>query len=299
MTAPSAAFPVARRDDLLRPEPRPWWQLLAGIVIYAVAQLAAGFVAGLFAVSAQGTMAGLAVAALLSIAGFLAVVPRLTGRPAYELRGPGATREFGLGLVLGAATMCLAVGVLAAVGSYRVVDVGLGSGIGVGLMIGVGAAFAEEIFFRGFLLRLLDKRFGSWPATIVVSLLFGAVHLGNPQATVWGAVAIVLAAGPLLCGAYLFTRRLWLPIGIHLSWNAVQSGVFGINVSGVGSGRGLIESELTGPAWLSGGSMGIEGSVVLVALALALGLGFLVLAQRRGCMLPRRRLTAAPDRLPA
>lgn len=112
------------------------------------------------------------------------------------------------------------------------------------------------------------------------------------------ASAIVLAAGPLLNAAYLLTRRLWLPIGIHLAWNAAQSALFGIDVSGSGSGRGLFESELRGAEWLSGGSMGIEGSIVLVAIGTAFGVGLTVLAHRRGRMLPghgRQEAVPAPS----
>lgn len=258
-----------------------------------------GFELGdILALSPAGTAAGLAVGAALSVLGFLLVVPRLSGRRAFELTGPRAWREFGIGLAIGAAPIVLAVGVLALVGSYRVTDVSLNWGILAGVMIGVGAAFAEEVFFRGFMLRLLDKRFGSWVALAGVSLVFGLIHLTNPGATLWGAIAIVLAAGPLLNAAYLLTRRLWLPIGIHLAWNAAQSALFGIDVSGSGSGRGLFESELRGAEWLSGGSMGVEGSIVLVAIGTAFGVGLTVLAHRRGRMLPgrgRREAVPAPS----
>lgn len=291
------------RAEMRRAEPAPLKQLGAGLGIYLLAQFASTIIiaastltaganafdsAAAFTENPIAVSIALGASAVVSVVGFLVAVPRLTGRRAFELRGPRAWPELARGLLLGFAPMAVAVGILALLGVYRVSDVSLNVGLLTGLMIGVGAAFAEEIFFRGFLLRVLDKQFGSWAALIVVSLLFGALHLTNPGATVWGAIAITLVAGPLLNGAYLLTRRLWLPIGIHLAWNASQSGLFGINVSGVGTGRGLLEAELIGPVWLTGGSLGIEGSVVLVMLGTVAGVTVTLLAYKCGRMLPRR-----------
>ena len=94
-------------------------------------------------------------------------------------------------------------------------------------------------------------------------------------------MAIILEAGVLLGAAYVLTRRLWMAIGIHFAWNFTQAGLFGVNVSGVSLG-GLLESMLSGPDLISGGSFGVEASLFTVALGLALGVFFLVLAHRRG-----------------
>ena len=72
-----------------------------------------------------------------------------------------------------------------------------------------------------------------------------------------------------------------MAIGIHFAWNFTQAGLFGVNVSGVSLG-GLLESMLSGPDLISGGSFGVEASLFTVALGLALGVFFLVLAHRRG-----------------
>ena len=105
--------------------------------------------------------------------------------------------------------------------------------------------------------------------------------MGNSHATVFGAVAIALEAGILLGACYLLTRRLWMAIGVHIAWNFVQGGIFGI-----GAGRGLIKARLTGPDLLTGGAMGIEGSVVAVVLCAASGLAVLVAVRRRGLIVP-------------
>ena len=111
--------------------------------------------------------------------------------------------------------------------------------------------------------------------------LFGLAHLGNPNATLYGAAAIGIEAGMLLGAAYVVTRRLWLAVGVHFGWNFMQAGVFGPNLSGrqVGS---LLEFRLSGPDLLSGGALGVEGSVFAIAVCLAASPVFLKRAQREG-----------------
>jgi membrane protease YdiL (CAAX protease family) len=85
----------------------------------------------------------------------------------------------------------------------------------------------------------------------------------------------------MLGAAYVLTRRLWLPIGIHAAWNFTQGGIFSVAVSG-GKTTGLLEATLTGPEWLTGGAFGAEASVVAMVLCTALGVWLLVLAARHG-----------------
>jgi len=102
----------------------------------------------------------------------------------------------------------------------------------------------------------------------------------SPDSTLLGAASIVVGASVLLTGAYVVTRRLWFPIGIHAAWNFTQGGIFGITVSGH-PGEGLLRGTLTGPVWLSGGAFGAEASVVATALCLATGVAFFASASRR------------------
>ncbi|MFZ0159483.1 MAG: CPBP family intramembrane glutamic endopeptidase [Kineosporiaceae bacterium] len=286
------------------PERRIGWQYPLAFVIFVLAQ-GLGVLAGLGANHAAhgsatpgdpsltpwpGLAVMLAVQAVVSVALFVAVIRLLARRPVHEFGREGARREFLAGLAVGTGLMLVVTGVLAALGVYRVSGASLNTGIAVGLMTGVGAAFAEEIVFRGFLLRLLDAWLGTWPALTLSAALFGGVHLANPGATPLGAVAIMIEAGIMLGAAYLLTRRLWLPISIHLAWNFVQGGIFGGNVSGTDlpSPHGLFTSTVTGPDWLSGGTTGIEGSVVTVVAGAATAIWMLREAGRRGHLTPAR-----------
>ena len=248
----------------------------------------------LVSLSSCATMIMDVVDAVVSVAGYWLLVHFVGGRPVIELGGRGAAlREFSVGLAIGALLMSAVIAILALIGFYHVVDVGWSMGVVTDLGAGVFVGVAEEIFFRGILLRLIEGRLGTWWALAITSTLFGAAHLGNSHATVFGAVAIALEAGILLGACYLLTRRLWMAIGVHIAWNFVQGGIFGI-----GAGRGLIKARLTGPDLLTGDAMGIEGSVVAVVLCAASGLAVLVAVRRRGLIVPpcwRRPAQAALD----
>jgi len=108
------------------------------------------------------------------------------------------------------------------------------------------------------------------------------VHLHNPAATLTGAIFISVEAGILLAAAYMLTRRLWLSIGFHMSWNYTQSAIFSGIVSGGVAEPGLIRSNIKGPDILTGGSFGLESSIIAFALCTATGMVLLIMALRRG-----------------
>ena len=277
-------------------------QLTLGILLYGVAQ-AIGIGAGLalslllgettreaiagagghrITLFPIGLLVGSAITAAIGLAGYWGLMRLVRRRTIRELSGPGRLRELGAGLGWGTALMVSVFAVLAALGSYRITAVGWDKGILVGLAGGVMAGVGEELLFRGVLLRLLEAWLGSWWALGMTAALFGAMHLSNPGATAFGAAAIALEAGILLGACYLVTRRLWLAIGLHAAWNFVQGGIFGSDISGTGSGRGLFEASFSGSDILTGGSMGVEGSVVAVVICMAAGAAMAVTAHRRG-----------------
>ncbi|GAA1299365.1 CPBP family intramembrane metalloprotease [Brachybacterium sp. JB7] len=281
-------------------------QLLLGIVLFVVAELVMVAVSVVATVLAGGDGAqgaepwalllGAAAGSAVAVGGYLLLVGPLGRRPGVGLRGPGKLTELGAGLLAGTALISLAVGLIALLGGYRVTGFSASPQLLAPLAIGIGAGVIEEILFRGILLRVLDAWLGSWAALGITSLLFGLIHMTNPGASLVTALGLVVEAGVLLGAAYLLTRRLWFAIGLHIAWNAVQAGVFSSTVSGTGEQRGLLLAEMDGPAWLTGGAMGIEGSAVTVLLGLVVGIVLLVLTARRGHLLPAARVA---DRLPA
>lgn len=211
----------------------------------------------------------------------------------------------GWGLLLGAGLCVLVVGILCAVGSYRVVGVNPSYPIVPALIsTGLVAAVAEEIMFRGVLLRLVEDSLGTWAAIVIGALVFGGAHLSNQNASLWGAMAIALEAGVLFSALYVVTRSLWWCMGLHFAWNVLQGPVFGSAVSGSGAASGLLKAQFSGPDWLTGGIFGIEASVVSVALLTALGMWLLWLVHRDGVAVAprwvrRRRLLVEASSAPA
>jgi membrane protease YdiL (CAAX protease family) len=218
--------------------------------------------------------------ALASCGAYSAYVRLIEQRDPKELEWTGALKEFGGGVLVGALLFSATISVLALLGSYRASGVNHWSVLILPLTTALIAGFLEEILFRGILFRIAEEGLGTWAALSISALLFGLLHLGNPNATLVGAVAIVIEAGILLAAAYMLTRRLWMAIGIHFAWNLTQGGVFGVAVSGNPT-PGLLQGKLTGPAWLSGGAFGAEASVVAALLCLGVGLYFIARAIQR------------------
>ena len=134
---------------------------------------------------------------------------------------------------------------------------------------------------RGLFFRIIENWLGSWVALALSAALFGALHLGNPNATLVAGGAIAIEAGVMLAAIYMVTRRLWAAIGLHAAWNFTQGGVFGIPVSGFDV-QGLLVPRITGSELLTGGDFGAEASLPAMLICTAFGIVLLVIAARRG-----------------
>jgi hypothetical protein len=131
------------------------------------------------------------------------------------------------------------------------------------LVLLLGGAMLEELLFRGYPFQRLIEAIGVPGAIVVLSVFFGAVHLGNPNAGglwSWGFFN-TLAVGIMFALAYLRTRALWFPFGIHFGWNFFLGVVYGLPVSGIKDFSVLIRANAHGPRLLTGGAYGIEGSL--------------------------------------
>src|SRR5690606_32537561 len=135
------------------------------------------------------------------------VVRRTERRVVTELAADGAARSLGLGTLVGLGVFSAVIGIIAALGGYTVHGLGTVPGaLGlVGFM--AGAAVTEELLWRGVLFRFVEGWIGTWAALALTGLLFGLAHLLNPNATLWGAIAIAIEAGGMLTAAYVATRR--------------------------------------------------------------------------------------------
>ena len=265
----------------------PIWKwflsLLGGLIIFFILYGLAGI--GVAAIPNAWLQMGACVV-IAGLALFLyAIWTNLTERrPITELELNRTWKDLGLGLLLGVLYFGAVVGLMALAGSYSITGAQFNPvpQLAAFLNFLIVAVF-EELIFRGILFRMIDDRWNTAAALIVSALLFGAIHITNPGATLWSSFAIAVEAGLLLGAAYKHSGTLWLPIGIHWAWNYVQGNVLGFAVSGTPAGDKIFSPIITGPDWVSGGIFGAEASAPAVAVGLLLTVILLA-----GCKRDRR-----------
>lgn len=275
-------------------EERPLWRRIVDFPLVAMLIAAALFVlalavAGNFAKFLVAPLTGssielalYATAVLILIPLYWFVIARLGQPPRNDLDDPKWLRHLLLGVVCGTVVFSVAVAIAGLFGVYRIVGIGSLNGLLSALIVSaIGAAVTEEILFRGILFRWLEEFGGSWVAIAVTSVVFGASHLMNPNASVIAAVGIGFEAGVMLGAAYMLTRSLWLPMGLHAAWNFTQGEIYDIPVSGT-EVEGIVDARLAGPPLLTGNGFGLEASLIAITVATAFGLWLLWLAIRKG-----------------
>ena len=222
------------------------------------------------------------IAIPLLILAYELVIRRLGEHPRDDYRDPRAMRHLGIGLGAGFLIFSVAVAVAALMGVYRVTGEGDSSDL-LQALIGPAlfAAVSEELIFRGILFRWIEEFGGSWAALLLTSGFFGAAHLANPNASPIAAIGIAFEAGVMLGAAYMLTRSLWLPMGLHAAWNFAQGEIYDIPVSGTPV-HGLLVARLSGPPLLTGNGFGLEASLIAIVIATLFGLWLLWLAIRKG-----------------
>jgi uncharacterized protein len=134
-------------------------------------------------------------------------------------------------------------------------------------------AFYEEFFTRGYMQFTLSDGVGFWPAAVLLSLRFGALHLENPGEN-WVGISGAVAIGFFFCLTLRRTGNLWFAIGFHTAWDWGESYFYSVPDSGGKAPGHLLHSSLRGPDWLTGGSVGPEASVFLFVLLLLLWVAF-------------------------
>ena len=181
----------------------------------------------------------------------------------------GWLRDLLFGSVIGIASLALATAIATAGGglsftiSGRAALVQVGQTLVLSAVLFIVAALAEEALFRGYPLQTLTRAHLAWLAVFLTSVPFAAVHLRNPNVAAGFTFINTALAGVWLAVAYLRTRSLWFPLGVHWAWNWALGSLFGLPVSGITdlAPHPLLRGTDLGPTWLTGGSYGIEGGL--------------------------------------
>jgi membrane protease YdiL (CAAX protease family) len=181
----------------------------------------------------------------------------------------GWLRDLLLGSAIGVASLALATGIAAAGGGLRFSFFAaamlpqVGQTLLFSAILFIVAALAEEALFRGYPLQTLTRAGLASLGVLLTSVPFAAIHLRNPNVAQGFTFVNTTLAGVWFAIAYLRTRSLWFPLGIHWAWNWALGSLFGLPVSGITrlAPHPLLQGTDLGPAWLTGGSYGIEGGL--------------------------------------
>lgn len=221
---------------------------------------------------------------LLLIAGALAaaqIMALLEGRSvgAYGIPWRGAFRaHFWQGTAIGIIQLSVIMLPIDVLGGYAFGGLALHGPelIGDALLWGLtflAVGFAEEFLFRGYLQFTLADGMGFWPAAVLLSAMFGAVHLHNAGEGPIGALS-VFTIGLFLCLTLRRTGDLWLAIGWHAAFDFGETYLYSVPNSGIVTQGHLLAASLHGARWLTGGSIGPEGSVFAFIALAAFFVGF-------------------------
>jgi len=255
-------------------------------VTLAYLYLSGFFFRGAFTHGPLQALAATVVAGAMMLTLYANVVVFIERRTVTELTLPPMGRELGLGLLLGFGLYSVCMLILMALGNYRIDGLHDWHILLTGMSAALATGVFEELVFRGGLFRLSQEWFGTWAALVISSLVFGFAHADADGATLQGLVSVSTWAGLLLSATYLLTGRLWLGIGLHAAWNYTQGTVYSGIVSGNAPPNGFFKSTLQGSEWLTGGSFGVEASVVALLVCGTVGTLMLVKAVRRGRIVP-------------
>jgi membrane protease YdiL (CAAX protease family) len=263
----------------------PLTKIIAGItVVGGVAALGQmGAAAALKAFPIEGNMRILlsgAISAILAIVSYNLLFRFYEKREVIETSTKGMDLFLIPGIALGAALQGLTILVIYQKGGFAVLSVNPVLFIIPSLVMAFTTAILEEVLVRGVVFRVLQEKLGSYIALMLSALLFGLLHIANPNSSLTAALGLALQAGVLLGVAYMYSRNLWFPIAIHFAWNFTQSGIFGAAVSGNATRKSLLTTKIEGEEWYTGGAFGPEGSVQATVFCVVAALGLLYLCHK-------------------
>lgn len=257
---------------------RAGWRLLIFAAIVAV--LIVAFMVVTRAITRGRPLPGSFVGAAISEAAVFGLVliaswimARFEGRMIgnYGLPARGAFGKlFWQGAIIGFVALTVLLVLLRLAGVFSFGSVALHGGEILKNAAGWGVAFlfvgfTEEFALRGYPQFTLTTGMGFWPSAILISFAFGSLHLSNSGEDWIGALSAG-SVGLLFCLILRRTGNLWMPVGFHMGWDWAETFFYGVPDSGFVAPGHLMNPTFHGSKWLTGGSVGPEGSVLVFAI---------------------------------
>ena len=265
----------------------PLTKIIIGfIVCIAIVRIAQTFIKKLMEISSfdkdfKNLIGGIFVA-ILAIISYSYLFKFYEKRKITEFSKKGIVKNLTIGIILGTILQSLTIFVIYLKGGYSIISINPILFIVPPMTVAFSSAIVEEILLRGIVFRITEEKLGSYLALIISAILFGAMHLANPNSSLIAGIGLAIQAGLLLAAAYIYSRKLWFPIALHFAWNFTQSAIFGANVSGNTISKTLITSKIEGAEWFTGGQFGPEGSIQATVFCLIATIILLILSHKEG-----------------
>ena len=200
-------------------------------------------------------------------------------RKPVEIAAQNLPRTMFGGIALGFTAITLAVFILYLLGCYRIISISMANYSLKLFTLLLTAALVEDLLIRGLAIRVLENWLGTY-ITLVIAMLIETLHMFNPNANLFSAV-FDLSWGFTMAILYVYSKRIWLPFFFHVGWNFAQP-FYGSNLTGLDDMGTIIQSKFQGPELLTGGKVGIEGSIFTIIILLLIGFVFFYLAKKNG-----------------
>lgn len=220
------------------------------------------------------------VASLFVILTYIQFYRKCEEREITEFSSKGFLKNIVLGMLIGTALQCMTIMVIFFWGNFQIISVNPISFLITPFAVAFSVAIFEEILLRGIIFRIAEEKLGSHISLLISGIIFGTVHLMNPNSTLISSLCIGLV-GVIFGASYIYSRSLWLPIGIHFSWNFVQSGILGAITSGNEKTSSLFNTNISGAELITGGAFGPEGTIQATLFWLLVAIVFMILITKQ------------------
>lgn len=183
------------------------------------------------------------------------------------------------GFIFGFLTISFSILIIYLLGHYQAISITSVHYSAMFFTVLIIAALVEDLFHRGLIVREIENWLGTHIA-IVIAMLVELQHIFNPNSDLF-SFFFYLIWGFTMAMMFIYTKRIWLPFFFHLGWNFSQP-FYGSNLTGLNDMGSIIQSKFNGPELLTGGAVGIEGSIFTVSFLLIIGIVLYYLAKKEG-----------------
>lgn len=204
-----------------------------------------------------------------------------------EISVQNLPKEMFVGFVLGFFAITLSIFFLYLLGYYQIIAISAANYSMKLFTLLVTAALVEDLLTRGLIIRVLEKWLGTF-ITLIIAMLLETVHVFNPNSNLF-SLFFDLVWGFTMAMLYIYSKRIWLPFFFHVGWNFAQP-FYGSNLTGLEDMGTIIKSKFEGPVFLTGGKVGVEGSIFTVFSLLSIGVVLFYLSKKEGKFIRRKNL---------